>query len=39
VWSPARSEPLPAAVAPDDLIGELRIDLEAHDEYQRSMSC
>jgi YbdK family carboxylate-amine ligase len=33
LWSPARSEPVRAAVALDDLIGELRADLEAHDEY------
>jgi YbdK family carboxylate-amine ligase len=32
LWSPARSEPVPAEVALDDLIGELRTDLEAHDE-------
>jgi carboxylate-amine ligase len=32
LWSPVRSEPVPAEVALDDLIGELRTDLEAHDE-------
>jgi YbdK family carboxylate-amine ligase len=33
LWSPARSEPVPATVALADLIGELRTDLEAHGEY------
>jgi carboxylate-amine ligase len=33
LWSPARSELVPAAVALGDLIGELRTDLDAHGEY------
>jgi YbdK family carboxylate-amine ligase len=33
LWSPARSELVPATLALEDLIGELRDDLVAHGEY------
>jgi carboxylate-amine ligase len=33
LWSPARAAVVPAALAVDDLLGELRPDLERHGEY------
>lgn len=33
LWSPARAELIPARAAVDELLGELRDDLETHDEY------
>jgi YbdK family carboxylate-amine ligase len=33
LWSPGRSQLVPAAVALDDFIGELQDDLDAHGEY------
>jgi carboxylate-amine ligase len=35
LWSPARSELVPAAAALEELLLELRDDLEAHDEYRQ----
>ena len=32
LWSPSRGEPVPAGLAVDDLLGELRPDLDAHGE-------